>query len=187
MSDLAFSAKGEGSFPHKGQSLRALRVSSMELLSGLRQTGLSRRCVLFCFTKEDRRSAQHLLNTSRCFRPLNSLTVKEKRCERPVLNWWVLARKPSCQFVEDGSNKQKKRGQPRCLESWELNSSHRRSDASYLCWAALRVVSACLCPRLQLMYKFWRDFQDSLLHKGDMVQEEKEWEFTWNSQFPFHV
>lgn len=90
VSDLAFSAKGEGSFLHKGQSLHALRVTSMKLLSRLRQTGLSRGCILFCFTEEDRRSAQHLLNTFCPFRPLNSLTVKEKRCEIPVLNWWVL-------------------------------------------------------------------------------------------------
>lgn len=34
VSDLEFRAKGEGSFPHSGQSLCALRVTSMKLLRG---------------------------------------------------------------------------------------------------------------------------------------------------------
>lgn len=54
VSDLEFSAKGEGSFPHNGQSLCALRVTSMELLHGWGKQGWAT-AAHFCFTMEGRK------------------------------------------------------------------------------------------------------------------------------------
>lgn len=171
MSDLAFSAKGEGSFLLKGQSLRALRVTSMKLLSWL-----GHRCIFFCFTKENR-SAQHLLNTLSPFRILNSLTVKEKRWKIPVLNWWMLEEYrleslPANLLKTVAVNRTKES----ILSAWNpenqvvLTRAHTQSTGAKQPWMLYLFVFVTGCS---LSYKFWRASEDSLLPKGDTVQKKK--------------
>lgn len=177
MSDLTLSAKGEGSFLLKGQSLHALRVTSMKLLSWLRQTGLGHRCIFFGFTKKNR-SAQHLLNTLSHFRILNSLTVKEKRCKILVLNWWMLEEYgleslPANLLKTVAVNRRKKS----IPAAWNpenqkvLTRAHTQTTGAEQPWVLYLFVSV---PGCSLSYKFWRASEDSLLPKGVTVLKKSE-------------
>lgn len=82
--------KVKAAFPHNGQSLCALRVTSIKLPHGWGKRGwgtAAHSC--FCLTTEGRR-AQHRLNPPCPFRTLNIQILAEKRCEIPALSWWML-------------------------------------------------------------------------------------------------
>ncbi len=85
MSDLAFSAKGEVSFSSQGAKPTRFKSNFKETTLMAKGGELGHRSILCCFTEEDR-SVQHLLNALYSFKPLNSLTGKEKKCEIPVPN-----------------------------------------------------------------------------------------------------
>lgn len=84
MSDLAFGAKGEGSFPHNGQSLCALRVTSMKLLHA-EANGFGPQLQMLHHRGQKCSACSSGLSYFCPFRPLSTQILKEERREIPEL------------------------------------------------------------------------------------------------------